>query len=204
MEHPIVRFWGHISGREFLGRGDSHQFYDEFKQRGLGGIILDFRGGSRSDDELIISAIVEMLPSAANRVTLAQGLEDYFGNPGVDLSLHFDEKELETMEEASALIERIYADLGAKDVRKATELRWSHHHMGCCRMGDNPQTSVTDRNLRVHDTSNLYLAGSAVFVTSGASNPTLAITALSHRLGDHLIESLTTDIRQSRDRSLAN
>jgi len=68
---------------------------------------------------------------------------------------------------------------------------WECDHMaapphGSCRMGDNPKTSVTDRNLRVHQSPNLYVAGSAVFVTSGASNPTLTIAALSHRLADCL------------------
>jgi choline dehydrogenase-like flavoprotein len=53
-------------------------------------------------------------------------------------------------------------------------------------MGNNPQTSVVDKDLRVHGTTNLFVAGSAVFVTSGCSGPTLTLTALSLRLADHL------------------
>jgi choline dehydrogenase-like flavoprotein len=53
-------------------------------------------------------------------------------------------------------------------------------------MGDSPEKSVVDRNLRVHESPNLYVLGSSVFVTGGASHPTVAITALAHRLGEHL------------------
>jgi choline dehydrogenase-like flavoprotein len=35
---------------------------------------------------------------------------------------------------------------------------------------------------------NLYVAGSSVFPTSGASNPTLTLLALTLRLADHLKE----------------
>jgi choline dehydrogenase-like flavoprotein len=40
--------------------------------------------------------------------------------------------------------------------------------------------------LRIHETENLYVISSAVFVTSGGGNPTLTIVALAHRLADHL------------------
>jgi choline dehydrogenase-like flavoprotein len=53
-------------------------------------------------------------------------------------------------------------------------------------MGDDPARNVTDGGLRVHGSPNLYVAGSAVFATGGAANPTLTIVALSRRLADHL------------------
>jgi choline dehydrogenase-like flavoprotein len=40
----------------------------------------------------------------------------------------------------------------------------------------------------VHGTENLYIAGSAPFVTSGVGGPTLLISALSLRLADHLVQ----------------
>jgi hypothetical protein len=61
------------------------------------------------------------------------------------------------------------------------------HTMGTTRMGLSVQDSVCDKNCKVHNYTNLYLAGSSVFTTSGASGPTLTIVALSLRLADHLV-----------------
>lgn len=60
------------------------------------------------------------------------------------------------------------------------------HHMGTTRMHDDPRQGVVDGNCRVHGIDNLYVAGSSVFPTSGAANPTLTIVALALRLADHL------------------
>ena len=65
------------------------------------------------------------------------------------------------------------------------------HHMGTTRMGDSSRTSVVDRDCRVHDVANLYVASSAVFPSVGHANPTLTIVALTLRLADHLRAKLT-------------
>jgi choline dehydrogenase-like flavoprotein len=195
MEHVKITYHGHIPRRDFSGYARCHQFYESLKHQGFGSVILAF-GSQRLGGQygLRISADIEMVPSETNRVSLADDLKDHFGNPGVDLSLNLTEQDIETIEQVRSLIHRIYADLGAQDVVETVEdgsaITWLHHHMGSCRMGDNPKTSVTDRNLRVHQSPNLYVAGSSVFVTSGASNPTLTIAALSHRLADHLVARL--------------
>ena len=53
-------------------------------------------------------------------------------------------------------------------------------------MHDDPRQGVVDADCRVHGIDNLYVAGSSVFPTSGAANPTLTIVALALRLADHL------------------
>ena len=50
----------------------------------------------------------------------------------------------------------------------------------------NVNTSVVNKNLRVHDIKNLFINGSSVFATAGHAYPTLTITQLSLRLGDHI------------------
>lgn len=61
-----------------------------------------------------------------------------------------------------------------------------NHHMGTTKMSDDPKLGVVDRNCLVHGLSNLYVAGSSCFPTSGSANPTYTLTALSLRLSDHL------------------
>ncbi len=63
------------------------------------------------------------------------------------------------------------------------------HHIGTARMSAKPQDGVVDRNCEVWGTKGLFVAGSAVFPTSGFANPTLTISALALRLADHLAET---------------
>jgi choline dehydrogenase-like flavoprotein len=41
-------------------------------------------------------------------------------------------------------------------------------------------------SLKVHGTSNVYVAGSSVFPSMGAANPTFTAMALALRLADHI------------------
>ena len=65
-------------------------------------------------------------------------------------------------------------------------MTWGNHHMGTTRMSDDPRSGVVDADLAVHGVPNLFVAGSSVFPTYGASNPTLNLLALTLRLADHL------------------
>ena len=53
-------------------------------------------------------------------------------------------------------------------------------------MGDDPTTSVVDRNHRSHDIPNLYLCDGSSFVTSGRGQPTMTIMALAFRAADKI------------------
>jgi choline dehydrogenase-like flavoprotein len=66
------------------------------------------------------------------------------------------------------------------------------HHMGTTRMHDDKTQGVVDRNCRVHQIENLFIAGSSVFPTGGRVNPTLTIVALAVRLADHLKATVKT------------
>jgi len=64
------------------------------------------------------------------------------------------------------------------------------HLMGTTRMSEKADEGVVDKDCKVHDKDNLFIAGSSVFATSGVANPTLTIMALSRRLAAHLKETL--------------
>lgn len=63
------------------------------------------------------------------------------------------------------------------------------HQCGTLRMGNDPETSVVDRNCRSHDIENLYVADTSVFVSSAAVNPALTAIANSLRIAE-IIEAL--------------
>ena len=64
------------------------------------------------------------------------------------------------------------------------------HHLGGTIMGHNFNTSVVDKNLKVHNIKNLFVAGSSVFPTGGHANPTLTIVQLSLRLSNFLSKKI--------------
>jgi len=65
-----------------------------------------------------------------------------------------------------------------------------NHHIGTTRMSTSSATGVVDKNCKVFNVNNLYIAGSSVFTTSSMVNPTFTIIALSLRLGKYLKKSL--------------
>ena len=65
------------------------------------------------------------------------------------------------------------------------------HVFGTCRMGSDPEHSVVNPSLRVHDIPNLLVTDSSVFPTSGGGEaPSLTIEALSLRAADLLLKDL--------------
>ncbi|HXS11091.1 MAG TPA: GMC family oxidoreductase [Acidobacteriaceae bacterium] len=62
----------------------------------------------------------------------------------------------------------------------------SNHHMGGMRMAAAPTHGVVTPDLLLHGTRNVYTCSSAVFPTSGFSNPTHTVLALAIRLADRL------------------
>ena len=87
------------------------------------------------------------------------------------------------------LVENNLGRLAAEDFlysKKNYKHQNGYHHMGGTRMGTSTKNSVVDKNLKVHDTKNLFISGSSVFVSSGHAYPTLTITQLSLKLAEHL------------------
>jgi choline dehydrogenase-like flavoprotein len=70
------------------------------------------------------------------------------------------------------------------------DLGTTHHDAGTLRMGDNIADAVTNDFGRIHDTTNCYIAGPALFPTSGSPNPMLTGVALGRRTGDLLNASV--------------
>ena len=56
-------------------------------------------------------------------------------------------------------------------------------------MGNDPRTSVVDRNCRVHDVENLFVADGSVHVTNGGFNPVLTIMANAYRVGEYIAKN---------------
>ena len=64
------------------------------------------------------------------------------------------------------------------------------HQAGTCRFGDDPASSVLDRDCKAHELDNLYVVDTSFFVSIGAVNPSLTAIANALRVGDHLLQRL--------------
>jgi glucose dehydrogenase len=85
----------------------------------------------------------------------------------------------------------IFGRLGAPEIEHRDAPADAGHIMGTARMGEDPKSSVVDRNLRSHDHPNLFILGSAVFATGATAKPTLTIAALSLRSAESVKAALT-------------
>ncbi|HLG10067.1 MAG TPA: GMC family oxidoreductase [Gaiellaceae bacterium] len=72
----------------------------------------------------------------------------------------------------------------------AMQILWSGlastHVQGSCRMGDDPERSVVDRNGESHDVKRLYVGDGSLVPQTLSVNPSLTIMALATRLAEHL------------------
>lgn len=139
----------------------------------------------------------EQLPYANSRILLSEEI-DGLGMPKVILDWRVTNMEVRTLEIfltalASEWRRLEIADLDPGSCTFRGRERGLHgsfadanHHIGTTRMGSDPKVSVTDPQCRVHGYRDLYVASSAVFPTSGFSNPTLTIIALSVRIADEI------------------
>lgn len=138
----------------------------------------------------------EQRPDRDSRVTLGEA-RDALGQPRLVIDQRFARADAESIVHAHDVLAGHLAAAGLADIthRYPPEARANavldqasdgFHQIGTARMGREPRLSVVDRDCRVHGVKNLYLAGSAVFPSSGQANPTLLAVALAFRLASHL------------------
>lgn len=199
--------------------GLSSQFCDPPAGAGHGGILTEFSSsvavpgdyfssaesarGPRSGAEVLaqmrampfqrlIGLQAESVPDEGKYVALSEE-RDRFGDPFAHVHYQSSEFDRATYAHARSLYDRFVKASGGEAVglRRLEEYDSGAHHMGTCRMGNDPQESVVDSHGRVHGVPNLFVAGSAVFVgASGAMHPTLTLTALALRTAEVLERSL--------------
>lgn len=141
---------------------------------------------------------IEQAPNLDSQVVISDRL-DSLGMRQLDLKWDINETDLKTFEVGrSAVVRELSAaglgrfvsePLTMDYLRKNVGGHW--HHIGTTRMSESARDGVVDRNLKVHEVANLYIAGSAVFPRGGLPGPTMLIVALARRLGRHLHSQLT-------------
>jgi choline dehydrogenase-like flavoprotein len=155
------------------------------------------RKSESSVDRFLMSTRLEQAPNPNSRVTLDKAI-DAFGMPLIRVHWELSAQERRSIR---TMYELIGCQVGAAGVGRVElmdyledpdEASWPDftgggwHLMGTTRMSDDPHTGVVDADCKVHGIANLFIAGSSIYTTAGAPNPTLTVVALSLRLSDHL------------------
>lgn len=123
-----------------------------------------------------------------NNITLDPESTDQWGRPAIRLTYRDHDDDLAI---AKFLQDRCMELLDAAGAVKSWRMPieptiGGEHLLGTCRMGDDPETSVVDRNHRSHDIANLFICDGSSFVTSGRGQPTMTIMALAFRAADKI------------------
>jgi len=138
---------------------------------------------------MAVAMVLHDMPQHDNRVDLDDTVVDAWGLPVARITLAPHENDLA---QGRFLVDRcgdILEAAGGQDVTRVYADKvtgnCSHQH-GTARMGDDPQTSVTDRNCRAHEVDNLYVVDGSPFPTATGANPTLTIMANAWRVAEHI------------------
>lgn len=141
-----------------------------------------------------LRTILETTPNPDSRVTLTDR-RDSLGMQRVCVDWRLNDRDLEGAKLLFSFVRKEFARLELGHLvedHSVDAAGWPQsmtggkHHMGTTRMHRDPKQGVVDPDCRLHETENLYIAGSSVFPTGGYVNPTLTIVALAVRLADHL------------------
>ena len=141
---------------------------------------------------------IEEEPKISNQITLHTKLKDSLNIP---LTKLFYKQSESTVKNAKIILEEFAnfcreTDSGRVAILdeifqlKSYDSLGVNHHIGGTRMGENPKTSVVDKNLKLHDNENLYIAGSSNFASGGYANPTYTIVQMSLRLSKEISNKL--------------
>lgn len=160
--------------------------------------VVKHRLAFPADSEFFLHIDLEQAPRYENRVYLGQPQHEASRQLRIDWDVEEDapriarsvQRYFERFWERNALnqVARLeYLDLSDDAQAWNNNVYDLYHPAGTTRMALHPAHGVVDENLRVHGTSNAYVAGSSVFPSMGAANPTFTAMALALRLA-HFID----------------
>jgi choline dehydrogenase-like flavoprotein len=140
---------------------------------------------------IMIQGPTQEMPVFDSRVQVHPKVTDHWGIPVARLSGDKHPHTLEISRYIAGKAEEWLKEAGAIRTWKKIPgkgLSGGQHQAGTCRMGNDPKTSVVDRDCRVHDVDNVYVIDGSVHVTNGGFNPVLTIMANAYRASEQIVK----------------
>ena len=158
---------------------------------------------------LDVHQMCEQSPDPQNRITLADAC-DAIGMPRGRVEFKWRDLDIFSIVRTQEIIKEEFERAGIGQLRIDRREGYpilaqmsAHHPSGTTRMSRDPRQGVVDADCKVHGLSNLFVASSAVFPTSGFAPPTLTILALAIRVADRVKELLQAPRHHSFDPAAA-
>jgi choline dehydrogenase-like flavoprotein len=139
----------------------------------------------------------EMIPNADSWCEIDPAAKDQWGIPTLRFHFKWSEHELNMVRHFQQTTKQIIERLGGvinwgddppeQSISKGGQII---HEVGTTRMGDDPETSVTNQYGQTWDVPNLFIADGGVFPSKAHKNPTLTIMALAWRGSEYLADQL--------------
>jgi choline dehydrogenase-like flavoprotein len=140
------------------------------------------------------------LPRYDTRVDLDPAYVDEYGLPVARITRRMGPHELEMEQSIQGSMRGLFEPLAKLGVDlndpdqfsvSGTDVRlFGDHQMGTCRMGDNPEASVTDRYCRLHDVRNVFVVDTSFMPTGLGVNPMVTVMSNALRVGSWIVEEL--------------
>jgi choline dehydrogenase-like flavoprotein len=132
------------------------------------------------------------IPNFEARITVDSKVKDYWGIPVGKLMGSRHSADRKGCEFLADRCEEWLLEAGAyqvwKEIGGGGGLSGGQHQAGTCRMGNDKQTSVTNKLGQLHEIDNVFVADGSLMVTNGGFNPALTIMALGFYVGDQIVK----------------
>ena len=133
----------------------------------------------------------DWLPNDDCFVELDKKVKDKWGDPVGRIKVGFHEQNIKVGNFLAQKAKKVLENMGAESIAIGIAGNPPTNLMaGGCRFGNDPKTTVLDKNCRAHEVSNLYVTDGSFMPTGGSVPHTLTIYANSFRVADHMIKQL--------------
>lgn len=129
----------------------------------------------------------DWMPNDDCFVSLDDEVTDKWGDPVAKIRIGYHQQDLAVGEYVAKKAETVLKELGATNVYSSVSSYPPANLMaGGCRFGDDPKTSVLDKNCRAHEVDNLYVTDGSFMPTGGSVPYTYTIYANAFRVAEQI------------------
>lgn len=128
-----------------------------------------------------------------NRMYLDPVRRDAYGLPEIQIQFDYSPTDWLVIEKSAIALRKAASIIGLEldSTNNGSDICLllpgaDNHESGTCRMGFDPNTSVTDPTGQVHGVSGIFITDNSVLPSMGAVNPTLTTFALAIRTADYI------------------